>query len=373
MLKKLVGITILFSILCSPEVYAKSTIDVNQQAETEPNKPDSGGDSIDRNLSKAVFSLDVNGVQQALKAGANPNARIGSLSAVEMAIISIPPLKGEIYRKDEDKKWIKDKEKKCIETLEKLLNAGAKVEQSYLRWPIEHNSVLILKLLLQRGTDINTPMGELTPIELAVKSDSQDVIDFLIKQGVQPVSPQNAAQLSLLDASENHDIFRMEKSIAEGAKLDCGYKNIRVNALIIAVSSIGTFESESYGAIAYLLQKGANPNFEEPNHNTPLHFAMISTKIYLYNNNDMTEQQQTYRKLSLQALVKAGANISSQNAQGQTPLHVATMWDNLLGAKFLIENGASVNIRDKDGKTPLDYAKSPEMIKLLKSHDAKEK
>jgi ankyrin repeat protein len=359
MLRKLVCFIILlvFSSFWPSEIYAKSIFDANQSIK----------------LFEAVFTLDVNGVQQALKAGANPNVPIRSRSAVEIAMISLPSLKGEIFKKDEDKKWIREKEKKCIEVLKKLFNAGARVKQSYLRWPIERNSVLILKLLLQRGLDPNSSIGELTPIELAVKCNSQDVVDFLIEQGVKPVSPQVAAQLSLIDAAQNHDIIRMERSLREGAKLNCVFRGNRISALLTAVSNyISGFEGESYGAVVYLLQKGANPNFEGPNGNTPLHLAMQATKIYSGNSADMFTAKKTYRLLSLQALVKAGANVSSRNDKGKTPLHVAAAWDNLLGAKFLVENGANINLKDQDGKTPFDYTESAEIIKLLKSHGAKE-
>jgi ankyrin repeat protein len=327
--------------------------------------------SADEQLRGALIRCDVNDVQQALKAGANPNRFYGHLSAVEFAIISIPHLKGKIYRKDEDKKWIKEEEEKCIEILKELFSAGARVKQSYLHWPIERNSIRILELLLQKGTDLNTPVGGLTPIELAVKYNSKDVMDFLIKQGVKPVEPHVAAQLSLLDAAENHDIIRMEQSFRDGAKLDGEFKGHRFSALLIAAPVYNYREYEVYGAIAYLLQKGANPNFKGPNGNTVLH----NMSMYLTNpesNADKLTAKTIYRKLSLQALVKAGAKIASQNDDGKTPLHIASEWGNLPAAKFLIENGANVNIRDKDVKTPLDYAKSAEMIKLLKSRDVKE-
>ena len=248
------------------------------------------------------------------------------------------------------------------------------MEQRYLYWPIKCNSVLILKLLLKQGLDPNASIKELTPIELAVKCNSQDVVDFLIEQGVKPLSTQVAAQLSLLDAAENHDILRMEHSLRQGAKLNCVFKGKKVCALLTAASSsLSVFESERYGAIAYLLQKGANPNCEGFNGNTPLHYAMdVAHKIYPGGSMDWLTTKRTYKKLGLQALIKAGANISSLNDKGKTPLHVAASWDNLLGAKFLVENGANINLKDQDGKTPLDYAESAEMIKLLKAHGAKE-
>ncbi len=358
MLRKLVCfiIWLVFSFFWSSEIYAKSKLDAKQ--------------SVNEKLFDSAFSHDVNGVQQALKVGANHNSYgFGQRSVVETALLRVPTLKGEVFKRDEDIKWGREKEKKCIETLKKLFDAGAKVKQLDLHLPIKSNSVLILKLLLEQGLDPNTPIKDITPIELAVKCNSQDVVDFLIKRGVKPVAPQVAAQLSLLDAAENHDIIRMEKSLREGAKLNGVFKGNRVSALSVAVSThILRSQSEAYAAIAYLLQKGANPNFKGLYGNTPLHRAMFSTQMYFDggSTDDRSTAQKTYRSLSLQALIKAGAIVSSRNDKGKTPLHVAASWSNLLGAKFLLENGANINLKDKYEKTPLDYAESEEMIKLLK-------
>jgi hypothetical protein len=46
--------------------------------------------------------------------------------------------------------------------------------------------------------------------------------------------------------------------------------------------------------------------------------------------------------------------------------------NNIIGARMLIEAGSKIMPRDDKGKTPLHYAESAEMIKLLKSHGAKE-
>jgi len=330
-----------------------------------------------KNLERAVILSDVNGVEQALKAGANPNGsdRTGR-SPVVIALITMPTLKFEDFHDDEVKEWMREEEKKCIEILKRLLDTGARAEQSHLRWPIERNSVLVLKLLLQRGTDVKTPIGSFTPIELAVKYDSPDVAAYLIEKGAEPVGPYVAAQLRLLDGAENHDIIRMDRALKQGAKLERDFKGIRVSALLIAANSYASglkHENQSYAAIAYLLQKGANPNFKGAGGNTSLHSLAFATVVGSGNTPDMLAAKKTYRRLSLQALMKGGADVSSQNDKGKTPLHVAVMWDNVLGVEILLENGANAKLRDKDGKTPVDYAESAEMTKLLKAHGAEDK
>ncbi len=78
-------------------------------------------------------------------------------------------------------------------------------------------------------------------------------------------------------------------------------------------------------------------------------------------------------ELFMNTLLKNGADVSLPDSDGQTPLHIAVRFNNLLLAKsLLVKGGDNLTIKDKDGKTPLDYAESAEMIKLLKSNGAKE-
>jgi hypothetical protein len=52
---------------------------------------------------------------------------------------------------------------------------------------------------------------------------------------------------------------------------------------------------------------------------------------------------------------------------------IAAMMDNIAGATLLLKAAAKVMPKDADGKTPLDLATSGEMIRLLKSHGAVER
>ena len=49
-------------------------------------------------------------------------------------------------------------------------------------------------------------------------------------------------------------------------------------------------------------------------------------------------------------------SINTQNAIGQTPIHLAAKWGRLDVIKFLIEAGADLEIKDRKGRTPLHEA-----------------
>jgi ankyrin repeat protein len=58
------------------------------------------------------------------------------------------------------------------------------------------------------------------------------------------------------------------------------------------------------------------------------------------------------------------------DSEGRTPLHLAAKVDSIPTAEILIQRGAHVMAPDVSGKTPIDYAKSLQMISLLKSNSS---
>jgi len=59
---------------------------------------------------------------------------------------------------------------------------------------------------------------------------------------------------------------------------------------------------------------------------------------------------------AIQALLEARANPDSQNRDGQTPLHYRVASDHLDATKKLLKAGANPHILDKHGHTPFFYA-----------------
>ncbi|TBW51304.1 ankyrin repeat domain-containing protein [Marinobacter halodurans] len=90
-----------------------------------------------------------------------------------------------------------------------------------------------------------------------------------------------------------------------------------------------------------LLDSGLNPNAQDDNGWTPLHFASQSCQAKVAT-----------------VLVSAGANPNLVDSHGNGPLWVATMNargnDNVV--VLLLENGAVADHRNKHGRSPLDMA-----------------
>jgi ankyrin repeat protein len=89
---------------------------------------------------------------------------------------------------------------------------------------------------------------------------------------------------------------------------------------------------------ALMLQKGADPNDQDYDLQTPLH-AVVNRKI--------AEQ-----------LVQMGANVDCRDRSGFTPLHVAAADGHPEIAELLLAHGADVDAKDNNGRTPLHEASS---------------
>ena len=77
---------------------------------------------------------------------------------------------------------------------------------------------------------------------------------------------------------------------------------------------------------------------------------------------------------SLKLLVEAGADLTTNDQENWTALHVAAAMDDLEAAKFIL-NSCSANVtqvRNMDGERPIDLAESIQMARLLLQADLKE-
>jgi len=75
----------------------------------------------------------------------------------------------------------------------------------------------------------------------------------------------------------------------------------------------------------------------------------------------------------LTILLDAGADINALNDNGQTPLHIATFWDNAEAVKLLLDRGADKTIKNKSGRTAEELAIHYDFVDILKLFGAENK
>lgn len=329
-------------------------------------------------LIEAVKAQDVDQVKAALEAGANPNWT--SDTARKYSI-----LERVLWYVGRGNLSNKEKQTRCMTILNLFFSKGAKLQpcdSNILFMPIADGFHNVVELLIKKGASPRAKIEGMTPVEWAHAYGHPLVVDALVKYGGKPISPEKAAQQRFVHLAgrsseknksfEQGNIIEMEEALRNGARVN-GANSKGITALAEATGT--TFRLEDYITVIYLLQKGANLNLESEKRFTglvgiPLHHA-IACMSYIFNNSENLEYK-VYSMLVVEALLKAGAHVSSRGENGQTPLHIAAKDNGLAAAEILIKTGAKIMDKDDNGKTPLDYAESAEMIKLLKAHGAKE-
>jgi len=326
--------------------------------------------------------LDVSGLRAALDKGANPNWVYGTGRETYTAI---QRLAWNAFAAEEAEETNKvEVEEKNVEMLRMLLKAGAKLQPGDHREifsPISHGWAHFTEVLLDNGFDPTKEIEGETPMEIAVSYGQANIIKLLGKHGVPALEPRDAAQRRFIRAAGHHDIPGMEDALDDGAEVNGS--NRQGETALVEACGLMFGDIEESATVLYLLKKGADPTIQgsddtryPDSKTTALHRAIFETShVFDKKNQEKNERLKddaTRAKAVIEALLQHGALVSARDYYGQTPLHVAARWNNLVGAQILIDAGCKIMPHDREGKTPLDYAESAEMIKLLKDHGAKE-
>lgn len=148
-----------------------------------------------------------------------------------------------------------------------------------------------------------------------------------------------------MDIVKRGDLIALKKYIIEHPQLINNYCDDSKNTLLHYASMYGHDK-----CVKFLIEKSANIYAQNKFGNTPLQVAII---------NSCTNCVEFLIKYSSYT-----AYINFQNFIGNTPLHIASKFNDIIFIKLLIENGADISIKNENEETPIDITYNKE-LKLL--------
>jgi ankyrin repeat protein len=256
------------------------------------------------------------------------------------------------------------------DAVNRLLDADATLLDIDL-WPpaiYDAKSLVMTRLLLERGLDPNRCSAPRLPLHLAVYQVLPEVIECLLNAGADPAFRNSLGEtpLDLLDAYEarpfgDPDVHRIKSLLIEaGAKIDfLGLVRLGDRPQLEAVIKAGApLHPDALHAAArsgrpevadLLLRYGAEADRINEKKNTPLWFAAQSPGPY------------EGRIAVMKRLLEAEVDLHRRCEGGSTALHFAAWRGPAQVVEFLLSQGARANEYDDQGRTPTDYApKKPE-------------
>ena len=311
-------------------------------------------------LFAAIARNDPAGVEKAIGAGAEPNARQGyDHTALSRAVaIDSPQVVDVLLARGADPNSRSE-------------NGGTPLHYSRLA------GREVFDRLIAAGADPNAAdkLGR-TPLHLATL-DKQDIhSQRLLAAGADPNARTTDGKTPLHGATSPPV---MQRLINWKADLNAADK-LGQTPLHLAVSDPDTAPSDRYERMVQLINSGADPNARTNRGETPLHRATLSlrdsaptVKQLLDAGADPKARDElgntplhhaawkasTDRADAVDHLLQAGAGLNTQNHSGSTPLHFAASRDSDGQAKTmtrLLSENPDLTIRDAEGKTPVEVA-----------------
>ena len=244
---------------------------------------------------------------------------------------------------------------------------GGEKELKYipiLSWAIERGYVEIVKLLIERGIDINAKTNdEATPLDIAFDKDYTEIVKLLLEKGADAnAKNKNGETLLHRAVGEGHlvvvklllekgaDIHAKDSSDSTPLHMRVGRRMRESIVFGAPLHAVKEYKEEEYmEVVKLLLEKGANVNVQDIHGRTPLYWAA----------------QNGYTEI-VKLLLEKGADVNARDNDGNTPLHWAVGACDLEIVKLLLEKGANENHQDNNSITPLHSAVKTGNIELIK-------
>jgi uncharacterized protein len=233
-----------------------------------------------------------------------------------------------------------------------------------LHWAVQADDLELADLLVRNGAKVSIAnVAGATPIQLAALNGSAAMLDRLLAAGADPNAPlTRSGDTALMIASRTGKVDAIRVLLDHGAKINTQETWGGTTALMWAVS-------EKHPEVARLLvERGADVNarsYYVPSASgrgfegtTPV--AQKPGKDFEeFASGWLTPLMFAARENGLESarlLVKAGADINAQAADGKDALSLAFFDGSYDVAEFLIDSHANVNQKDAQRFTPLFWA-----------------
>ena len=212
----------------------------------------------------------------------------------------------------------------------------------------------ITKLLVRKGSNVNLQNREgRTPLFLGVKNKQKQLIEVLIENEADVTigyKENSTARIYLVRGKDNGRAawhYVLVKKHLLGLFLK------RIKGGVIKVADFGHILRSGWGkdppeGTTDKILKEYDFQFKEIPDATLLHIA----------------SEQINEPEIIDLLVKSGANVNAQDAEGFTPLHMAAIHGNLKIVKKLVDLDADVNIVTTDGKNAAELAHLNEELEI---------
>ncbi len=229
---------------------------------------------------------------------------------------------------------------------------------------VRANNVRACTKLLAQRADANAQDAQgRTALMLAVEQKETEIVRLLLKQGARVLLKSQSGRTALADAVRTHDPRLLKILIASVPSGD--FLSDPASLSVMALAAVMNDPS----TVQELLRQGVNPKGED----CAIALAVAAeygrhevVGILLAAGTDVnyplgprgttilmgaSESPFPGQGKIVEALIKAGARISAQDAQGKTALMYAAASNSLETMQVLLAHGADATVKDKKGET----------------------